>query len=632
MCQGAGRPRRSRPPPCSDSSASGRNRIVGATRARIARRQPGSRTGQPRAGGGDHRDNRNIGSRAYRPAGPGHGHSSGAEAAGPGTGGHCDRAVDGGARLDHRHRRVTAHPARPRLLRNESGVGGQRLRGGVRRAAAARRAGRRPTGAPPGLHRRPRRLLPGVAVGWYGYEPGLADRRAGRSGRGRGDGCAYRTVADRGHLPGGPAAQPRRRRVLGNGHRRRRGRTRRRGPTGHLRQLAVGAVRERADRAPRRGPGHPGAAKDTAERGALTATSGVALLVYGLSNAATTPDGVSHWGDAKVVASLAAAAVLLAAFVVVEARSKNPLLPLRLLRSRDRSGGYLISFSIGAGLIGMLFFLTLFVQEVWGYSALKTAIAFLPYVPPIIVTTVLAQRTVSRIGPRPLLITGGTIAAGGMFWLSRITEHSSYAGGMLGPLLLLGTGLGLVFTPMSLVILNKVNPNDAGAASSGVNMGQQIGSSIGLAVLGTVAWSTITSNARSHAAAATKTGLHVSGAKAAALRTQIYHHALATGFSRTYLVSAGILALIVVIAMFMMRVRHTDLAGADPAPAGDTSSPAAAGPPPAPLPASPPGDQPALVGPAGHHDAEVLRHALGRRGHARQAATALQATNHPGGS
>src|SRR5215468_7849231 len=125
--------------------------------------------------------------------------------------------------------------------------------------------------------------------------------------------------------------------------------------------------------------------------GALTATAGVALLVYGLSNAATTPDGVSHWGDAKVVASLAAAAVLLAAFVVVEARSKNPLLPLRLLRSRDRSGGYLISFSIGAGLIGMLFFLTLFVQEVWGYSALKTAIAFLPYVPPIIVTTVLAQ-------------------------------------------------------------------------------------------------------------------------------------------------------------------------------------------------------------------------------------------------
>jgi predicted MFS family arabinose efflux permease len=306
--------------------------------------------------------------------------------------------------------------------------------------------------------------------------------------------------------------------------------------------------------------------------GAITATTGVAALVYGLSNAATTPDGVSHWGDAKVVASLAAAAVLLTAFVVVELRSKHPLLPFRLLRSRDRSGAYLISLSIGAGLIGMLFFLTLFVQEVWGYSALKTAVAFLPYVPPIIATTALAQRAVSRIGPRPLLITGGTIATGGMFWLSRITEHSSYAGGMLGPLLLLGTGLGLVFTPMSLVILNKVKPDDTGAASSGVNVGQQVGSSIGLAVLGTVAWSAVASSARSQATAAAKAGVHVSSAEAAALRTQIYHHALATGFARSYLVSAGILALIAVIALFMMRVTPADLSGSDPAPDGDGSS------------------------------------------------------------
>ena len=354
--------------------------------------------------------------------------------------------------------------------------------------------------------------------------------------------------------------------------------------------------------------------------GAVTATAGVASLVYGLSNAATTPDGVSHWGDTKVVASLAAAAVLLVAFVVVEARSRNPLLPLRLLRSRDRGGAYLISFAIGSGLIGMLFFLTLFVQEVWGYSALKTAVAFLPYVPPIIVTTALAQRAVSRIGPRPLLIAGGTIATGGMFWLSRITEHSSYVGGMLGPLWLLGTGLGLVFTPMSLVILNKVNPEDAGAASSGVNVGQQVGSSIGLAILGTVAWSTVASTARSQAAAATKAGMHVTGAKAAAVRTQIYHHALATGFSRTFLVSAGILALIVVIALVMMRVGHADLAGADPAPADDATSPGTAGADqPQPLPstlAAPHRDRPAPTRPAAHRDTGAFRHALGRRAHA----------------
>jgi EmrB/QacA subfamily drug resistance transporter len=307
--------------------------------------------------------------------------------------------------------------------------------------------------------------------------------------------------------------------------------------------------------------------------GAATATAGVALLVYGLSNAATTPDGVSHWGDAKVVASLAAAAVLLAAFVVIEARSRYPLLPLRLLRSRDRSGAFLITLCFGTAGLGMFFFLTLFIQDVWEYSPLRTGLAYLPYVPLILVMTVVAQRGVRRIGARPLLIAGSAVAAGGMFWLSRITEHSSYAGGMLGPTLLFGAGLGLEVVSASLVILNRVNAGDAGAASSLSNIGQQVGGSIGLAVIGTVAWSAVASSLRSAAAAAAKAGVHVSGAKAAALRTQVYHHALATGFSRGFLVSAGILALAMIIALAVVRVRRQDLSGAGPEPAGDTSSP-----------------------------------------------------------
>jgi EmrB/QacA subfamily drug resistance transporter len=307
--------------------------------------------------------------------------------------------------------------------------------------------------------------------------------------------------------------------------------------------------------------------------GALTATAGVASLVYGLSNAATTPDGVSHWGDAKVVASLAAAAVLLVAFVVIEVRSTHPLLPFRVLRSRDRSGAYLISLCVGTGILGMFFFLTLFVQDVWGYSALRTSAAYLPFVPATLATTAATQKAVSRIGARPLLIAGSAVAAGGMFWLSRINEHSTYAGGFLGPSLLLGAGLGPPFVLMSLVGLTKVNTGDTGVASSLVNVGQQVGGSIGLAVVGTVAWSAVASNLQSARAAAAKSGRHVSGAQAAALRTQIYHHALATGFSRGFLVSAGILAVPVIIALFMMRVSREDLAGADPAPAGDTSSP-----------------------------------------------------------
>jgi EmrB/QacA subfamily drug resistance transporter len=309
--------------------------------------------------------------------------------------------------------------------------------------------------------------------------------------------------------------------------------------------------------------------------GAITATAGVAALVYGLSNAATTPDGVSHWADAKVVASLGAAAVLLAAFAVIEARSKYALLPVRVLRSRDRSGAYLISLCTGTALLGMFFFLTLFVQDVWGYSALKTGVAYLPFVPVILAGTVVAQQGVSRIGARPLLIAGAAIAAGGMVWLSRITEHSTFVGGMLGPELILGAGLGLLFVPRTVVGLYRVSDSDTGVASSLVNVGQQVGGSIGLAVLGTVAWSAVASSLRSQAAAAARAGLHATGARAAAAQAQMYHHALATGFSRGYLVSAAFLALAVIIALAMIRISRQDLSGGHPRPepAGEPTAP-----------------------------------------------------------
>jgi hypothetical protein len=153
-----------------------------------------------------------------------------------------------------------------------------------------------------------------------------------------------------------------------------------------------------------------------------------------------------------------------------------------------------------------------------------------------------------------------------MFWLSRISEHSTYAGGMPGPTLVLGAGLGLVFVPVSLVILNRVTSSDPGAASSLNNVGQQLGGSIGLAVVGTVAWSAVASSLRSQAAAAARAGAHATGAWAAALQTQMYHHALATGFSRGYLVSAGILALAAIIALTVVRVTRHDLSGANPTP------------------------------------------------------------------
>ena len=148
--------------------------------------------------------------------------------------------------------------------------------------------------------------------------------------------------------------------------------------------------------------------------GAITGSLGLAALVYGLSSAATTPNGVSHWGDTKVIVSLVAAAVLLVAFAIIEVRSRSALVPIRVLRSRDRSGAYLISLCIGTALFGMFFFLTLFVQNVLGYSPLKTGVAYLPMVGMILVATAAASQLVSRIGARPLMIAGSAASAGGM--------------------------------------------------------------------------------------------------------------------------------------------------------------------------------------------------------------------------
>ena len=296
--------------------------------------------------------------------------------------------------------------------------------------------------------------------------------------------------------------------------------------------------------------------------GAITGSLGVAGLVYGLSSAATTSNGVSHWGDTKVIVSLAAAAVLLVAFAVIEVRSKYALVPMRVLRSRDRTGAYLISLCVGTALFGMFFFLTIFVQEVWGYSPLKTGVAFLPLVAVIMAASGIAAQAVPRIGGRPLLIAGSASLAGGMFWLSRINEHSTYAGGLLGPMLVIAAGLGLLFVPMSLVALTKVRNADTGVASSLLNVGQQVGGSIGLAVLGTVAWSAVASSVRSQTvSAAAKAAGHP---LTAAAQKQITAHALAVGFSRGFLFSAAVGLLALIIAVAAVRVTRKDLSGVDP--------------------------------------------------------------------
>ena len=295
--------------------------------------------------------------------------------------------------------------------------------------------------------------------------------------------------------------------------------------------------------------------------GAITGTAGLTALVYGLSNATTGQDGVSHWGDTKVVASLAAAVALLVSFVLIEARSTHALMPLRIFGNRNRTGANLVRLCVGTVMSGLFFFLTIFMQAVWGYSALKTGLAYLPMTAAIMAMSGASPPLIPRIGARPLLLAGSAIAAGGLFWLSRITEHSTYTGGLLGPIIATGAGLGLLFMPLTLVALAKVDDRDAGLASSLPNVAQQVGGALGLVVLGTVAWTAVAHSIHSQvtAAAAARAG-HPLHTAAGRLPKPITDHALAAGFSRAFEVSALVALLALIITIIVIRVRREDLA------------------------------------------------------------------------
>ena len=280
----------------------------------------------------------------------------------------------------------------------------------------------------------------------------------------------------------------------------------------------------------------------------------MAALVYGLSNAATSPDGTSHWGDAKVVAALTAGVVLLAAFAVIEARSRHALLPVRLLRSRDRVGAYLIMLGVGTAIAGVFFFLTLFVQDVWGYSALRTGVAFLPVTAAMLVGAGAAARLVPRIGARPLLMAGSAATAGGLYWLSRMTEHGTYAGDLLGASLVLGVGFGLLIVPLQLSpwpAWPRRTPGWPPACSTPAGRWAAPSASR--------CWAPWPGRWSPTAPAPTPP------ARLAACRTAAYRHALAAGFDRAFLVGAGIAVLMLVIAITTIRIRRADLASRDEA-------------------------------------------------------------------
>jgi EmrB/QacA subfamily drug resistance transporter len=215
--------------------------------------------------------------------------------------------------------------------------------------------------------------------------------------------------------------------------------------------------------------------------GALTVTGGLVALVYGIVSTEA-----HAWGSTLVVSYLVIGTVLIAAFIVIESRHRHPLVPLRLFRSRTLAGANLIMVVIGSVMFSLFFFLSQFVQDVEGYSPLRTGFAFLPMPIAIIIGTQLSSRLVSRTGPRILLVIGPLISAAGLLLLSRLHEHSSYALHIGLPGAIITFGVGMSFVPITLAATGGVARHEAGLASGLINTTRQIGGSLGLAALLTV--------------------------------------------------------------------------------------------------------------------------------------------------
>ena len=216
--------------------------------------------------------------------------------------------------------------------------------------------------------------------------------------------------------------------------------------------------------------------------GVVTATAGLFSLTYGFNEAAT-----KGWSSTTTITFLVAAAVLLIIFVAIEAKVANPLMPLRVVTERNRGGSYLGSLVVGAGLFSMFLFLGLYLQVILGYSPLKSGFAFLPFTAGIIIFAGIASQLLPKFGPRALMVPGLLAAGTGLLLMTRITPDTSYTTHVLPSLLIMSSGMALVFIPLTSTSLHAVSSHDTGVASAMLNTSQQVGGSLGTALLNTIA-------------------------------------------------------------------------------------------------------------------------------------------------
>ncbi|MFD7548218.1 MFS transporter [Streptomyces sp. NPDC059816] len=290
--------------------------------------------------------------------------------------------------------------------------------------------------------------------------------------------------------------------------------------------------------------------------GAITGTGGLIALVYGI-----TRGGEHSWTDGLTLGSFVVALVLLSLFLVFQSRVEHPMLPLRLLRDRGRAGAYVTMLFLGAGMFATFYFLTLYLQQVLGYSPVKTGLAYLPFSIGMSISATLGSRLISRWSARRIAGPGLLVGALGMLWFATLEPDSSYAWHLAPAMFVTALGLGASFVPMTLGAVRGVAAQDSGIASALLNTAQQIGGALGLAALTTVAMMTADdlvpdASATFYRAAATgDAGLMSRAAEA-----------LTEGYATAYLVAAGLFVAGLVITVIALRdTRPTDGAGAPPA-------------------------------------------------------------------
>jgi EmrB/QacA subfamily drug resistance transporter len=267
--------------------------------------------------------------------------------------------------------------------------------------------------------------------------------------------------------------------------------------------------------------------------GAVTVTAGLALLVY------TVVDAVNvGWGSTGTLLRLAGSAALLVAFVAIESRQRHPLMPFSIFRLRTLRGANIVGLLIGMSLFSMFFFISLYLQDVLGYSPIKAGISYLPLAVGIILAAGAASQLTTRVGFKPTLIAGLLFIAGALLWFSRVpAPGGSFAANVLGPSLLAAIGLGLAFVSVTIAAVTGTEPHEAGLASGLINTAQQVGGALGLAILATVA------NSRTQS-------LFHSGTHSTAV-------ALTKGFDRAFLVGAGFAIAGAILAAVLISSRDS---------------------------------------------------------------------------